>query len=516
MSFLFNLLKGAFLRMLQLIWFGKRKISNSLSIYVKTNTGNTLSIDLDPKWDIRNLKEIVGPQLGISPEDIKIIFAGKELHNSTIIEECDLGQQSILHAIKLPPGKNRLNRKKDTKNLIEESIDEGSEANESGSKPLNETLIDLPLEDSDRHENHSEQEQQQARAHFYVYCSLPCKSVEAGKLRVRCATCGSGAVTVDRDPQCWPDVQQPRRITVHCENHDCQTLLSSLAQKDEGTPQVRYAQFYFKCANHVSLGEKDEAVPLYLIKPNLRNVPCLACTDTRDTVLVFPCEAGHVTCLDCFRDYCVARLRDRQFEFDDNHGYYTLPCPAGCQNSHISEVHHFRLLSPEQYEQYQRFGTEEYVLRAGGLLCPRPDCGMGIIPPDQTDEERSRSPDEDDCRRIQCIGGCGYVFCRRCLQGFHVGECDSQQPTTYSSTSAVSCLSGYAIDPLRASEAKWDEASKKTIQISTKPCPKCRTPTERDGGCMHMVCTRAGCSFQWCWVCQTEWTRDCMGSHWFG
>lgn len=30
-------------------------------------------------------------------------------------------------------------------------------------------------------------------------------------------------------------------------------------------------------------------------------------------------------------------------------------------------------------------------------------------------------------------------------------------------------------------QAKWDEASKKTIQISTKPCPMCRTPTERDG-----------------------------------
>lgn len=56
-----------------------------------------------------------------------------------------------------------------------------------------------------------------------------------------------------------------------------------------------------------------------------------------------------------------------------------------------------------QYEQYQRFSTEEYVLRAGGLLCPRPDCGMGIIP---------SSPDDgttDECRRIQCIGGCGVI-----------------------------------------------------------------------------------------------------------
>jgi parkin len=86
MSFLFDLVKNAFLGMLQLLWFGKRKISNSLSIYIKTNTGSTLSVELDPKWDIKNLKKIVAPQMGIAPEDIKIIFAGKELHNSTIIE----------------------------------------------------------------------------------------------------------------------------------------------------------------------------------------------------------------------------------------------------------------------------------------------------------------------------------------------------------------------------------------------------------------------------------------------
>lgn len=30
-------------------------------------------------------------------------------------------------------------------------------------------------------------------------------------------------------------------------------------------------------------------------------------------------------------------------------------------------------------------------------------------------------------------------------------------------------------------QAKYDDATNKTIRISTKPCPKCRTPTERDG-----------------------------------
>lgn len=86
MSFWFNIVKNALLRMLQLLWFGKRKISNTLSIYIKTNTGSTLSVELDPKWDIKDLKRIVAPRMGIAPENIKIIFAGKELHNSTIIE----------------------------------------------------------------------------------------------------------------------------------------------------------------------------------------------------------------------------------------------------------------------------------------------------------------------------------------------------------------------------------------------------------------------------------------------
>ena len=102
--------------------------------------------------------------------------------------------------------------------------------------------------------------------------------MQAGKLRVKCATCGSGAVTVDRDPQCWPDVLLSHRITVHCENDFCEPQVSP---SDEIESQVLYADFYFKCANHPSLGETDEAVPLYLIKPNLAKIPCLACTDIR-------------------------------------------------------------------------------------------------------------------------------------------------------------------------------------------------------------------------------------------
>lgn len=126
--------------MLQLFWFGKKTLSNSLNIYIKTNTGNTLSVDLDPKWDIKNVKEIVAPQLGLHPEEVKIIFAGKELSDTTTIEECDLGQQSILHAVKT---KRKVNLPSPSSSVFEESSEE------SGSRPLCETLRDLSSTDND-------------------------------------------------------------------------------------------------------------------------------------------------------------------------------------------------------------------------------------------------------------------------------------------------------------------------------------------------------------------------------
>jgi len=64
-------------------------------------------------------------------------------------------------------------------------------------------------------------DRERKRAHFYVYCAWPCKDMKLGKLRVRCASCRGGAFTVDRDPQCWDDVLEGRRITGDCQNDGC-------------------------------------------------------------------------------------------------------------------------------------------------------------------------------------------------------------------------------------------------------------------------------------------------------
>lgn len=86
MSFLINLLRAFIDKMLELLSFGRKTITNTLNIYVKTNTGRTLSVNLEPQWDIKNVKELVAPQLGLQPNEVKIIFAGKELSDATTIE----------------------------------------------------------------------------------------------------------------------------------------------------------------------------------------------------------------------------------------------------------------------------------------------------------------------------------------------------------------------------------------------------------------------------------------------
>ncbi|CAG0882473.1 unnamed protein product [Darwinula stevensoni] len=443
---------------MQAFGFFRNKVPVGLHVNVRTNTGVNIQAVLDPNWSVNEVKEKIAPKLGFPASEVKIIFAGKELDDSFKLSDCDLGQQSILHAVK---------------------VVRVSSGNQATGIPLPTALAhSLPVMDSNQ-----QGEQGRQIPHFYVYCSS-CKKMCVGKLRVRCAHCKEGAIIVSRDPCSWEDVLTPLQIPGTCEVEGC------------GGDSV---EFFFKCAEHVPSVDSLDALPLNLVKSNTRDVPCMACFDVQDLVLVFPCSSAHVTCLDCFRTYCQSLLQERQFTYDPVHGY-SVPCPAKCDNSLIRDTHHFKLLSAELYARYQRFGAEEFVIASGGTFCPQPNCGMGLMP-------------HPDCRRITCEHGCGFVFCRDCRQGYHIGECERTDGSECSSN--TDDRQAYRVDPERAAAARWDEASAISIRVLTKPCPKCRTPTERDGGCMHMTCTWPQCGYHWCWVCQNEWTRDCMASHWF-
>ncbi|XP_013400387.1 E3 ubiquitin-protein ligase parkin isoform X2 [Lingula anatina] len=427
----------------------KIECSMTAVINIRFNSCHSHLLHVDSSWTIEKVKEQIAAEEGVSPNDIRIIFAGRELQNSTAIREIDLGLHSVLHVIQ--------GRKRNLSLQVETDCERGQ-----GEVPETEKEQSTPLN------------------HYYIFCKNECKKVCAGKLRVRCSKCKQGSFRLEQEPSCWDDVLKPGRIMGVCEEKDC---------------SGDTAEFFFKCANHSST-EDESSVVLYLIKANTRNVECITCLAICDPVLVFPCLEGHSMCLDCFRIYCQTKLNDRDFIQHPELGY-TLPCPAGCDNSLINEVHHFRILGDDQYDRYQRFSTEECLLQMGGVLCPQPGCGAGLLPEDEQQ------------RRIECATpqGCGFIFCRRCFQAFHQGDCDQRLMDTASTT-------GYSVDPARAERARWERLSKDTIGKTTKPCPQCNVPVEKAGGCMHMQCTR--CKLDWCWLCHSPWSRECMGNHWFG
>ncbi|EOB03999.1 E3 ubiquitin-protein ligase parkin [Anas platyrhynchos] len=69
-----------------------------------------------------------------------------------------------------------------------------------------------------------------------------------------------------------------------------------------------------------------------------------------------------------------------------------------------------------------------------------------------------------------------FVFCRECKEEYHEGECSSLL-----STQGAMAQKGYVVDEHAARQARWEEASRETIKKTTKPCPNCHIPVEKNG-----------------------------------
>lgn len=443
---------------------------------------STIELNVHPSQSGCQLRNDVARMSGKSPADLRLVFAGKLIEDVHTMKDLNIAENTTVHAVPAPRGQRTTVNGSDFKNKLEEMSCVPSS--------VSTLLLDSVVEGQAQGEHrHPAIDDPTLRPSFYVYCRSHCQSVQPGKLRVRCRSCKDHAFVVSEDPTCWDDVILKDRISGSCLVPGC---------------SGHKAEFYFKCASHVS-SDEDRVIILSLIKSNVRRVMCITCADVLNSVLVFPCAASHVMCLDCFSQYCRLCLDERRFIHNPELGY-TLPCPAGCADSLIQETHHFLVLGKEQYTRYKRFGAEECLLQEGGVLCPSPGCGAGILPA---------------CgeRRVTCQMeggfGCGFVFCRNCHDAFHEGECGRREGSEGQATQ----IEGQRLDVdlQRERHARWEQdESRQTIENTSKPCPKCKVPVERNGGCMHMTCSRAQCKFEWCWVCSIEWNMSCLEDHWFG
>ena len=56
------------------------------TVNVKYGPGRTLSIQVDPSWDVERLKEEISKVKNIPKEEVRILFQGREMHNSMTIQ----------------------------------------------------------------------------------------------------------------------------------------------------------------------------------------------------------------------------------------------------------------------------------------------------------------------------------------------------------------------------------------------------------------------------------------------
>ena len=127
-------------------------------------------------------------------------------------------------------------------------------------------------------------------------------------------------------------------------------------------------------------------------------------------------------------------------------------------------------MTSHHYNRYLRFGAEELVLQSGGSLCPQPGCGVGILP----------HPDTPTTCSWLTFRKCGYVLCRDCGHGVHLGPClpcgedddGGGGPGPGADSSSVSSMSAMAM----VRRCRWTVAdpSNVTIRVISKPCPDCR------------------------------------------
>uniref|UniRef100_M3XZQ7 Parkin RBR E3 ubiquitin protein ligase n=1 Tax=Mustela putorius furo TaxID=9669 RepID=M3XZQ7_MUSPF len=292
-------------------------LPTSRSVFVRFNSSHGFPVEVESDTSIFQLKEVVAKRQGVPADQLRVIFAGKELRNDLTVQSCDLDQQSIVHVVLRPwreeqegeaPGQDgprdtTVGSEREPESLT--CVDLSSSVLPSRSGGL---AVILSSDDTGTLPARRPAGRRTYNS-FYVYCKGPCRRVQPGKLRVQCSTCRQATLTLAQGPSCWDDVLIPNRMTGKCQSAHC-----------SGTT----AEFFFKCGAHPT-SDKDTSVALNLITTNSRDITCITCTDVRSPVLVFQCNHRHVICLDCFYLYCVTRLNDRQFIPDPQLGY-SLPC----------------------------------------------------------------------------------------------------------------------------------------------------------------------------------------------